>query len=71
MEGTYTHLLLTHVDVWQKRTQYCKAIVLQLKINKFIRKHTITGWYGSAEKGHGGGCIFYPASMCLADQTFP
>ena len=23
------------VDVWQKTTQYCKAIILQLKINKF------------------------------------
>ena len=23
------------VDVWQKKTQYCKTIVLQLKINKF------------------------------------
>ena len=24
---------LIHVDVWQKSTQYCKAIILQLKIN--------------------------------------
>ena len=24
-----------HFDVWQKPTQYCKAIILQLKINKF------------------------------------
>ena len=24
-----------HVDVWQKPTQYCKAIILQLKIDKF------------------------------------
>ena len=23
------------VDVWQKTTQHCKAIILQLKINKF------------------------------------
>ena len=23
---------LIHVDVWQKPTQYCKAIILQLKI---------------------------------------
>ena len=27
--------MLIHVDVWQKPTQYCKAIILQLKINKF------------------------------------
>ena len=25
-------LWLIHVDVWQKPTQYCKAIILQLKI---------------------------------------
>ena len=23
---------LIHIDVWQKSTQYCKAIILQLKI---------------------------------------
>ena len=28
-------LWLSHVDVWQKPTQYCKAIILALKINKF------------------------------------
>ena len=34
-EGTYVYLGLIHVDVWQKQTQYCRAIILQLKINKF------------------------------------
>ena len=33
-EGTYVYLQLIHVDVWQKPTQYCKAIILQLKLNK-------------------------------------
>ena len=33
-EGTYVYLWLIHVEVWQKRTQYYKAIILQLKINK-------------------------------------
>ena len=33
-EGTYVYLWLIHVDVWQKPTQHCKAIILQLKINK-------------------------------------
>ena len=37
-EGTYVYLWLIHVDVWQKPIQYCKAIVLQLKINKLIFK---------------------------------
>ena len=30
-EGTYVYLWLIHDDVWQKPTQYCKAIILQLK----------------------------------------
>ena len=29
----YVYLWLIHVDVWQKPTQHCKAIILQLKIN--------------------------------------
>ena len=32
------YLWLIHVDVWQKSTQYCKAIILQLKI-KCLKKH--------------------------------
>ena len=31
------NLWLIHVDVWQKPTQYCKAILLQLKANKFLK----------------------------------
>ena len=31
-EGTYIYLWLIHVDIWQKPTQYCKTIILQLKI---------------------------------------
>ena len=31
-------ICLIHDDVWQKPTQYCKAIILQLKINKFKLK---------------------------------
>ena len=30
-EGTYIYLWQVHVDVWQKPTQFCKAIILQLK----------------------------------------
>ena len=32
-EGTYVYLWLIHVDGWQKPTQHCKAIILQLKMN--------------------------------------
>ena len=38
-EGTYVYLWLIHVDVWKKPTQYCKAIILQLKINKLKKKN--------------------------------
>ena len=35
--------MLIHGDVWQKPTQYCKAIILQLKINKFNYEKITTG----------------------------
>ena len=43
-EGTCVYLWLIHVDVWQKPTQHCKAIILQLKINtlKKIKLNKIT-----------------------------
>ena len=31
--GTSVSLWLIHVDVWQKPTQHCKALILQLNIN--------------------------------------
>ena len=34
---TYVYQWLVHVDVWQRPTQYCKAITLQLKINSFLK----------------------------------
>ena len=30
-----------HVDIWQKRTKFCRAIILQLKINLIIKKEYI------------------------------
>ena len=32
-EGTNVYLELIHDDVWQKQTQYCKTVTLQLKAN--------------------------------------
>ena len=32
-----------YVYIWQKPTQYCKASILQLKINKFNSKENCTG----------------------------
>ena len=37
--GDICKLMLIHVDVLQKLTQYCKEIILQLKINKFKFKN--------------------------------
>ena len=37
MEGTYVYLWLIRVVIQQKPTQYCKAIIFQLKINKFLK----------------------------------
>ena len=37
-EGTCVYLWLIHIDVWQKPTKHCKIIVLQLKINKFLKR---------------------------------
>ena len=36
-EGTYVYLWLIHVDVGQKPTQYCKAVILRLKINTSMK----------------------------------
>ena len=33
-EGIYVYLWLIHVGVWQETTKFCKAIILQLQINK-------------------------------------
>ena len=35
-EGTYVYLWLIHVDVWHKPTQYCKAIIFQLKKKNLV-----------------------------------
>ena len=40
-EGTYVYLWLIHVDVWQKPTQNYKALTLQVKINKILKKEKL------------------------------
>ena len=36
-EGTSVSLWLTHADIWQKTTKFCKAIILQLRQINRIR----------------------------------
>ena len=31
--GTHTHLWQTHAGVWQRPTQHCRAVILQLKVS--------------------------------------
>ena len=39
LRGTHVYLWPIHVDVWQKPSQYCKVITLQLKyIHKFKKR---------------------------------
>ena len=42
----YVYLWLIHVDVWQKPTQFCKAIILQLKKKERNRVIIIDHWKG-------------------------
>ena len=44
MEGTYVlkYLWLIHVDVWQKPTQYYKAIIFQVEINNLKKLKMLT-----------------------------
>ena len=42
-EGTSVCLWLTHVDVWQKPTQYCKTIILKLNMNP-LKKRKKSGY---------------------------
>ena len=45
--GTYVYLWLIHVDIWQKTTKFCKAIILQLKnkLKKNRTGHGTTHWF--------------------------
>ena len=54
--GIHVYLWLIHVEVWQKTTEFCKAIILQLKKKKNLPAVQEThvqslGWEDSLEKG--------------------
>ena len=54
-KGTHVYLCLIHADVWQKPMLYCKAIILQLKINKLKKNKKRS--YGSKENNPICSCI--------------
>ena len=39
--GTYVSLGLINADLWQKPKQHCNTIILQLKINKFLKRNMV------------------------------
>ena len=55
-EGIYVYLWLIHVGVWQKPTQYCKAIILQLKINTFEKMSKMCEAVSPRGRQAGGAC---------------
>ena len=50
-EGIYVYLWLIHVEVWQKTTKFCKAVILPLKNNCFFkrRKPGLPWWLSGKE----------------------
>ena len=38
-EGPHVYPCLIRIVVWQKTTQHCKAVILQLKINKLKKQY--------------------------------
>jgi len=58
----YVYLWLIHVDEWQKPSQYCKVIILQLKIKLHLKKNhpvpcvgrKILNYWISREESRGG-----------------
>ena len=78
-EKTYVYLWLNHVDVRQKPTRYCKAIILQLKISKFKKLSHIHMFLGKAklisytDQNQKGKIVFFKEEICsgaLLDEPY-
>ena len=61
------NLWLIHVDVWQRPAQHCKATILQLKINKLIKKY-IDNWAKGDD--HTVNCVVHLWRMVLQSLYF-
>ena len=56
-KGTHVYLWLIHVEIWQRPTQYCKAIIFQLKIKKLkyiLKKKKVYMYMDQLAKGNIG-----------------
>ena len=60
-EEIYVHLWLIHADTWQKSNQYCKAIINQLKINKYNNNKV----FGKSQK------LYQPKRRKMIFSFFP
>lgn len=61
-EGTNVHLELTHIVVWHKQIQHCKAVVLQLKNFKAKNIEKRAGCEVTA---------YHPGSACPSGRALP
>ena len=53
-EGTHVCLWPIHIDVWQKPSQYCKVLALQLKQMKTLKTYQIGEFlYSNFNTEHG------------------
>ena len=77
-EGIYVYLWLIHLEVWQKTTKFCKAIILQLKkklkascslISNCNIKH-YKSKLGTGKKTHTQRDITLPAKIHIAKAMF-
>ena len=41
----HKYLWLIHVDVWQKPSQYCKAIILQSQLINFVKNQNALSYF--------------------------
>ena len=46
-EGIHVSLRLIHVEIWQKTTKFCEAIILQLKKKALSSKLFMVTWYAA------------------------
>ena len=58
------YLWVIHVDVSQKPSQYCKAIIFQLKINKFkLKTNKQTSFNSLSQQGTENSRLSAPAEF--------
>ena len=67
-ERTCVYLWLILFDVWQKPTQHCKAIILHLEINTFLKKIRRPITLGAVL---GGDLLMHSCMVTIAAESCP